>query len=513
VDVELVEVRGAAPDLATFSTGSAAWSRATGTGRPDLGDPYDLEELVDRPPTPEDEHTAAQARTDRRRRWTVSAAGVCAAVLVWIALGVIVEARQEAARLETLAESPGILPPLTEPLAPAWTISGAWVSGEAGDLLLVGSSTAGSMRAVDARTGEVRWTYEPASDTADGSYCSALVEVEADGAPGPARERRDAPPGLLACTWTDYDVDGGGAGFGLSTVDIVSPADGRVLHTLDRKGTVLTLEVHGGDLVAAIASNEGYVQVDRWTMSTWARQWTYRSPEPLLGENLSSFRGFSTGNGVLQVEGQSVLSLSLETGREVDPAEQPVAPDLNVPLPDGGTAVWDYGTTGRGSGRVLDADGSVRFELSGPPLVVPVDDGTDPDVLFVDSGYHGVLAVDAATGRELWTSSMPNGYPIVQVDGVVVLGDWSSVNAVDVRDGSTLWTSEPDRRVGTDGLSDGDVVLLAGRERGHPYLGAHAIADGTELWRTPLPDGTTWVYATRAGVVVVGTDYSLTAMR
>lgn len=494
VDVELVEVWGAAPEL---------------------GAPY--EELVDHPSgsrgEDQDEQAATRARKDRRRRWTVSAVGACVAVLVWVALGVVVEARQEAARLETLAESAGILPPLTEPLTPAWTISRAWFSGEAGNLLLVGSSEAGSMRAVDAETGEVRWTYQPAADGADGSSCSPLVEVDAEGTDLSARERQDAPPDLLTCTWTDYAVDGGTPGFGVSTVDIVSAVDGRVLHTLDQKGSVLALEVHGSDLVAAIASSDGYVHVDRWTMSSWVRQWTYRSPEPLLGEGLSAFRGFTTGHGVLRVEGRGVLSVSLETGREVDSAGQAGTPNLTIRLPDGGTAVWDYATPGRGSGQVLDADGSVRFELSGPPLTAPVDDGTDPDVLFVDGGYHGVLAVDAVTGRELWSSAMPNGRPLAQVDGVVVLSDWSSVNAVHVRDGRTIWASAPDQRVGTDGLSDGDVVLLVDRDRGHPYLSAHAIADGTERWRTRLPDGTTWVYGTRAGVVVVGTDYSVTAMR
>lgn len=504
VDVELVEVDGTAPDPTSLLSGPGGWTDLPATG--------DAAGAVD-PADPEQVRDAQQARGRRRRRWAVTAIGACA-VLAWGALGAVVESRQEANRLATLAESPGILPPLTEPLTPAWTVDGAWVSGQIGDLVLLGSMSDSSTRAVDVRTGAVRWTYDPAATSAevDSSYCMPLHELGPDGLPLPPQPGQGLP--LLVCQWNAYDDDLGGWMASATTVEVLDPADGTVVSALDGTANLLLdVQVRHGGLVVASATLDGYVLATRWSTDSWTPEWSYQSPEPLLGEGLSMLRGISSDNGVLRVEGQGVLALSLDTGREVPyAAEEGVGPGVTTTLPDGGTAVWTYGTRGAGSGQVLDADGSVRFELTGPPVPVPVYDGSDPDLLVVMDGNQSVAVVEAATGRELWSLGV-SGYPIAQVDGVLVVGDSTVVHAVDVRDGSPVWELPSGASGFGTGMSDGEVVLVPGEADGAPYLGAYAIVDGSERWRTPLPAGTTWVSRTQDGLIIAGTDGSVTLMR
>ena len=128
--------------------------------------------------------------------------------------------------------------------------------------------------------------------------------------------------------------------------------------------------------------------------------------------------------------------------------DTPVGGRANTPVVAGGMAV-----TSTWEGQVVAVDlarGTVAWRggLAGPALGPPATDGTAVVVSWDRSGERtaGVVAVEAATGRQRWAISVPGGgvsAPGVTADGTAVLvaGDLSA-RALAIRTGQERWRTE-----------------------------------------------------------------------
>ncbi|WP_024287914.1 PQQ-binding-like beta-propeller repeat protein [Cellulomonas sp. KRMCY2] len=441
----------------------------------------------------------------RRRRTAVRwAVGLTVVVVVVVAANVA-EARRHEAHAAVLAELPWIVAPMPEPLTEQWRVSGSWVAGEAGGLLLI-TDDAGGVVAVDPETGLVRWTHAPTADGGTGNtYCSP-VATGAGNDPVGLRDLAgsfDPSATIVLCQPYGGVVDEDANGTGARTVSALEPSTGESMLSVEIAGALLDTFVVGDGLVVASSTPGDHLRLQRWELGTGTESWSVEDAAPLVWAGGYLRERYRVGDALV-VEGQeTTVARSLVTGQGIDPVP---ARDLSdslgtYALPDGGVVTWDYTADGPGSGHVADADGVVRYELPGPAVMPAVADGTVSDVLLVrDTGYTTLIALDVRTGEELWRSES-GGFVRAQIDGVLVTGGLAVVRAIKVTDGSVLWESAIDGVVRLDGVSDGAVVLVVVAEGGSSHLAALDLTDGTEVWRGPVPTGTIMVGAVGGHVI------------
>ncbi|MFA1611264.1 outer membrane protein assembly factor BamB family protein [Halobellus rubicundus] len=227
-----------------------------------------------------------------------------------------------------------------------------------------------------------------------------------------------------------------------------------------------------------------------------------------------------TVGAAVGVPGPSGPTASFETGDgdDSEAAVYAVAEDGRVAAVDGdGTVRWRTTVeAGRfppsaADGRVvvparerltvLDADtGELRrtIDVPGGILYAPTLDGGRA---FVGTFSGGVVAVDLASGEQLWQAGEPSrAFPPVVVDGVAYVaarrwdaddgggsGDAGVLVAVDVESGTVRWTEPLEGHpTAPPGVHDG--VVFAGTHRG----AVHAVeaGSGRERWRETVGD---WV--------------------
>jgi len=190
-------------------------------------------------------------------------------------------------------------------------------------------------------------------------------------------------------------------------------------------------------------------------------------------------------------------------------------------LADGGTVEWAQEPTGSdGTVRVLEPDGTVRFEVSGNPWWFGRADESAADLVLVQqqgsvgADAHGsqVVALDAATGETLWSGADVGDWPIALIDGVA-LTSGAMAGAIDIRSGRRLWELPVDASVYVGALTDGELVLVPVREAGILRLVALSVRTGTEAWRMRLPVGTSEVSSTLGGLVLATTETEIIAYR
>lgn len=411
------------------------------------------------------------------RRLVIAAAIVVAAVGVAIARGVV-EDRQAAARLAALEASPGVLAPAPEPPTEAWRTPGRLVADQAG-FLLVAAVQDGPLRRVDPVTGEPIWTAP--SDAPSPERCFPVDEA------GTAADDNAGQAGLLACIAPA--AAGGAAG---SRVIALDPTDGSVASTLDMAGALLAAEPVGGDLIVAARLVDGRVATVRWDVRRGERRWDYTSPQPVPG---------ATADAV-ELREQSLtvggLALDLTTGDVLDPQEARLQPIhlQEYALPGGEHATWWWYADGAyGQGRVTSDHGMRVLALLGPPLVPALTDGSQAATLVSTADGDQVRGLDLRNGRTRWSRTHPDVTSlraIAQVGGVMVLQDGATVVAIDVSTGDWRWDAPADSQVtGGAALTDGEVLLLPERRAdGGLELVARRITDGSALWTTTLPTGT-----------------------
>ncbi|WP_246119491.1 PQQ-binding-like beta-propeller repeat protein [Cellulomonas massiliensis] len=186
-------------------------------------------------------------------------------------------------------------------------------------------------------------------------------------------------------------------------------------------------------------------------------------------------RGVSTdGRWTLLNTGVRAFVLD-EQGRPV--VDVATGPESGARLVTGGAVQVDK-YNGENAGPLLLPDGSSFGDPDDPPwpLVLTVDDGSAQGVVLAQQAER-LQAVDAATGRVLWSAEQASGWQTALVlDGTVYTARSGGVAALDVRTGEELWraalpfvpwsVSTDGRRLvaaGDDGLAlvdldDGSVV-------------------------------------------------------
>src|SRR5665648_988136 len=452
------------------------------------------------------------ARRARVLRWV--GAGVLAALATGVVVVNVQAAREAAARQAALADLPWVLPHMDGPLEEAWRTPGGWVIAETTEVLVTSPNTGeGGPRAVDVRTGEAVWE-RPGSE--QDTNCSGVVDYSG---------RQDDPvgfvppePDLLMCVpWDAYGQDA------RPTPDFAVEIAVEIVFLDVATGAQVSSVTLDGAVLSFVRSDAG-MTVLRLDPHTGEVLWTHRSDPGVLPEGAFGSWSYGTVDGVLRIgTGELDLAIALDDGTVVASSPSDTA-DSTVPvarLADGGTVEWTYQPTGpEGTVRVLEPDGTVRFEARGTPWWFGRADGSAADLVLVqqqgsagaDAQGSQVVALDAATGETLWSLPDLGGMPIALIDGVA-LTSGATAGAIDIRSGRRLWELPVDQSVYVGALTDGELVLVPVREAGILRLVAVSVRTGVEAWRMPLPVGTSEVSSTLCGLVLAMTGTEIIAYR
>ncbi|WP_250444213.1 PQQ-binding-like beta-propeller repeat protein [Actinotalea sp. C106] len=450
---------------------------------------------------------APASPTARRRRWI--SAGAVAALALAVAVVNVVDVRRTEARLDALRELPGVHAGFDEPLREVWQAQGRVVTETAESFVLLDEAT-GRLSALDPRSGAERWYDEGPGEpwrtdctpTWDGSepalVCMRFVRPGDPGADGGPR------------------ADGDAKAVRLVALDLET---GETLQEAVLDGERIVLQPVEEDVVVATGTEEGYLEARRWRPATGELVWSYRSESTVLGPAASSVRSVSSDAEHLEIRGSRTVTISMETGEEVEAREWGGAGagprgTYEVPLPGGRTYLWPAPASQDGSGPegvVTDADGEELYSVPGTVDASSVDDGSAAEVLLVHAVEDGsLLGLDLATGEQLWEAA-GSRWAVVRFDGRVVTSGIGAdgrevTGAIDLRTGEVLWEVAAAASTVTDGRR-----VLAVTPGGGPRVTALSVVDGSEAWSIPLPPGSGWI--TMVGeAVVVRTDTGLVGL-
>jgi outer membrane protein assembly factor BamB len=433
-------------------------------------------------------------RARARRRWAVGGR-VALSLLLVLGLGLLTS------RLLVDRDSPPQIttppPDATPPqAAPLWTAEAAaprlvepWERGPqaAGDLVVAatGHDAPARVRAYDARTGRLRWTYRTGPNAFIRAVGDGWVVVAADYGPligldlATGRERwrfelaslQAAESGTIAgdtlFIGTSFTAEGALDPPVVYALDLATGRQ-RWRTVLDR-GTDLQWAapvVDGGQvLVADTPSHEGSAPTShlhaldagtgrvRWKADLHANQQGFFAEPPVVADGLV----------YVATASRRLLALEVDSGREVwrergFPVVAGVRDGMVIAAIDDRLAALDAGS------------GVRRWEVpvSGRGERWPVLDG---DTVYMASA-RDVIAVDAAAGTTRWRVPVdPAVGPPVRVGGRLYVATRSRLLALDASSGRPLWDSARRRIANAPLATPGNVVV--------------ATADGTLLGFAP----------------------------
>jgi len=393
-----------------------------------------------------DATAAPRAWVRRRTPWLLAAAGLALAGL--LGAQSLIDAREHA-RLASLADVPGVLRPLHEPVGTLWhwgaLSAPSLVAGDtAGRWAIAARYHPGSvdLRGTNPDTGAVVWTT-PFSLTA------AIPAGARDGFP--SVWVRCAPVADASGTRAVCGAEIAPVGVGeppRTPLLVVDPTDGRVLATHVLPAGSLW-SVTGGLLLVAQATSDDAGGV-RWDLRatdpvTGAQAWHRSTPTvPQVDRLPIGTRVVEVGAALTSDDHRVLLTDSghawLFGADGVPRGDLTVATDGWADLARGDTVVWNpYGDVAVPSGILVTGSGE-RVPVGGTPARLSVDDGSAPDVVLLTTGAQDatLVARDARTGAELWRADASTDRPIV-VDGTVYSTGPTSVVARDARTGHERW--------------------------------------------------------------------------
>jgi outer membrane protein assembly factor BamB len=426
-----------------------------------------------------------------RRRW-VAGGRVVFSLLLVLGLGFLTSRlladRESPPQITT--PPPGVAPRQAPPewtaeAAVPWQVHEPWERGPeaAGDLVLAptGHHEPARVRAYDARTGRLRWTYPTGPNAFIRAVGSGWVIVAPDYGPligldlasGKQRWRFE----LASLQAAEYGTIAGDTLFIGTSFTSEGAVDPPVVYALDLatgrqrwrtvldRGTDLQWAapvVDGGQvLVADTLSHEGSAPTShlhaldagtgrvRWKADLHAGQQGFFAEAPVVADGLV----------YVATASRRLLALDASSGREVwraggFPVVAGVRDGLVIAAIDDRLAALDAGS------------GVRRWEvpIGGGGEHWPVLEG---DTVYVASARE-VIAVDAATGTTRWRVPVdPAVGPPVQIGGRLYVATRSRLLALDASSGRPLWTSARWRIVNGPLATPGGVVV--------------ATADGTLL--------------------------------
>jgi outer membrane protein assembly factor BamB len=421
-------------------------------------------------------------RARARRRWAAGG-GVALSLLLVLGTGFLTSRlladRESPPQITTLP--PGGAPPQEAPL---WTAEAAasrlvepWERGpQAAGALVVAASghdAPARVRAYDARTGKLRWTYRTGPNAFIRALGDGWVIVAADYGPligldlATGRERWRFE--LASLQGAEYGTIAGDTLFIGTSFTAEGALDPPVIYALDLatgrqrwrtvldRGTDLQWAapvVDGGQvLVADTLSHEGSAPTShlhaldagtgrvRWKADLHAGQQGFFAEPPVVAGGLV----------YVATASRTLLALEVDSGQEVwrergFPVVAGVRDGMVIAAIEDRLAALDAG------------NGNRRWEVpvSGRGEHWPVVDG---DTVYMASA-RDVIAVDAATGMTRWRVPVgPAVGPPVRVGGRLYLATRNRLLALDAASGRPLWTSARWRIANGPLASPGSIVV------------------------------------------------------
>lgn len=510
-DVELVDATDlpraprrpiASSPPADISPGSPP-GRPGPTGDPVHSDPTEHAESAEHAEHPEHAEPPDHPEHSRRRR------AVVVLVTVVLVLGGVVAIGRAASRDVPHAQVPaGMLAHLDAPPWVRWRAP----AGRGDDVLaatgvvVVDAVRQGrfTMSAYEENTGEAAWERDlgPVSGTRPLTGCphgdagvgdTLLCVVEPPVIPGEDWVGRVAP---VRPVWPERWV----------RVSAISADTGDVLGQWSLRGRVTAVERIGDDLVALVLGEDGHAQVGRYDGRSGDLRWWYRSTEPVrLREGITPGAELRVNDTFVLVQGWSATVLSVDDGRELTSA--PPTWFVVGALSDDLFGTWSSSD----GGTVRDRRGRVLFTSRALFPAVTATDGRPLGVVVMDEG-RTLVGRAVPDGTRLWRLETYRAVRL-QVDGRLVLLGVDGYQVVDVVTGRVQWETPSRVLMWWAPLSDGRLVLAAGRTvTGSPTIEARNLDGGDLEWSLPLEPGVRAVTAigghlllrTRDEVVALG---------
>lgn len=428
--------------------------------------PVELEDAADTPPPP------PGGLPTWLRQHAARAAGATAVALAGLlALQALLDAH-ERARLEYLAEVPGVLSPLHDPPGAlrSWAPSaGALVAEDpAGRWAVAARYDLGGvdLRGTDPRTGDVLWSEPFSLDDAlppggRSEFPSVWVRCTTTTSPGGPR---------AVCAAEVSPVRSGGA---VTPLLVLDPATGRTLASPTLAPGSLW-SATGSHLVVA-TPHRGTAGDVRWALTAtdpatgdvrW-RRWTPVVPEvhaARFGDRVIRSQADLTSDDdrvLLTDSGHAWLF-----GADGEPrGDVTVETHGWAELARADTVVWTPWQAFAVPAAVLVTRDGTRVPVGERPARLAVDDGSAPDVVLLtdgeNTGEESFVGRDATSGEELWRLGGTTGDALL-VDGVVHVAQGRDVRAVDARTGESRWLADVGAQpvyLGTDGET---VIVVTG---------------------------------------------------
>lgn len=469
----------------------------------------------------------------RRRRRLVVGGLVVLAVATAGAVGAqVVVDRGERARLAVVAQQPGALRLVDGPPEALWTVP------DGAELLSLRATPDGTLVgpepgpdgpqvvARDAGTGATLWEA-PLLDvrSTEPPPAGAVLEVE----PGTCEVAQAVVCLAVATVSLPGDDEVGTPPTPLSArsrLVVLDAADGSVRHERTTDGTEPAPEafVLAGDLVVTATPDEGTLHVDASTTDGHPAWSTVLHATAPAGSTPQDDAAAAGGGGA--APGQPTTPGGPRTflaplgdgvaagfGAELTVLDREGAVVRTVPFAatdlawrhDAGTVVLRDMASARADApsTVVRPGGDTR--VVGQVLPPTVDDGSVPGLLLTSPDGLRLTARDAA-GEELWTHDSGAAPGPAVLAGRVYTGTGGGVVALDARTGAEVWRSDLVREGPV--VTDGDhLVAMALRPLadGRREVLVLDHADGSVVWRAPLPAGVQDLVAV-AGVVLAMTS-------
>lgn len=363
------------------------------------------------------------------RRWSRVAAAL--AVVLVVATGVV---GADAARRSGRGGVQGFASDLAVPRHELWHQEFVVAIAVTEDLVLVQTPGGDGVRALRAADGGTAWSVK-------GGSCS-VVALDSDiGWIVGSGATRLSDPRDLRVTCVQYGT----------------PDEGTVLY--DMTGAVLarldaTDVMPVGSRLVEVRPDEGAVAgatVRAWSASDGVPLWDrhYGGVEATLGWG-------TTGDELTLPTGTGSVMIDLATGEtRAAPSDAPEV-TVHVAVPEG-TLTSTIGRQGFGI-TLVGTDGVTRWSRTDAAYLPTETSAPGADAILLAADADGaIVALDAATGDELWRASGLALQVLVHVPGIaVVAGDPGAV--LDDRTGDVLWTVPSGEQV--TATSDRELVLL-----------------------------------------------------
>lgn len=407
------------------------------------------------------------------RAWRLTAVALALVLLV----GVGLEGMRGAALARALVPV-GLVHDLAVPRHELWRAGALLVLGVVDDVVLVVRPT-GGVAGLSVADGSSVWT----SDAAGCRLADLGAGVDLLGLGPVPSVRLPADRARLVCSMSDTEH---------RTTTVLDPVDGRSL--MARTASTMTAVTSVGDVLVSIDTGSVVPRtVTAWSLVDGRELWHATVGDAASGALYSA--SVLPAAVVVETVGGTV-ALDLHTGAEPAPGALDVTA-AEDPVPGGGALVTRWAPGGGGMRTAgLAPDGTERWSTDGvqlrPRVLAPA---VGAPVALLDGST--LVGVDPVTGRTRWSSGTAL-LPLVGADGVLVVlaslptvsdGPGYRVLALDAATGAELWTYRPGLRLvaHVSPPSDGRRLAYAAQVDGHWQVVVAELGSGARVASYALP--------------------------